>query len=125
MDLLFIELIDWIRNFLDQFPAHLQEFFHTQFTSLFISTLLPITYPLNNQRNRYHTQRKCLPWWSAASVYGVDVLKLVRRAIRCRRGGELLDEANDVRIAQLDNCISRRGMICQARNMTVNRFPGG
>ena len=47
-------------------------------------------------------------------------MTLVRRVIRCRRGGELLNSMNDVRIAQLNNRTSQRGMIRQVRNMTVN-----
>ena len=60
-----------IRKILDRFPAYLQEFPFQSIHYLIIPTLLPIPYPMNNQRNQCHTQRRCRPWWSAASVHSV------------------------------------------------------
>ena len=53
----------------------------------------------------------------------LDVVRLVSRVIRFRHGDDLLHDANDVRIAQLDNRTSQRGMIRQVCHMTVNCFP--
>ena len=41
----------------------------------------------------------------------LDVVRLVSRVIRFRHGDDLLHDANDVRIAQLDNRTSQRRMI--------------
>ena len=41
----------------------------------------------------------------------LDVVRLVRRVIRFHHVGELLDDRNDARTAQLDNRTSQRGMI--------------
>jgi hypothetical protein len=57
---------------------------------------------------------RCLP-----RCMVLDVVKPVRRVIRIRRSGELLDDMNDVRIAQHDNHTSQRSIISQAHNMTV------
>jgi hypothetical protein len=67
----------------------------------------------------------CLPGWSAASVYGMNVVRLDRYVIIFRRGGKLRDDTNDVIIAQLGDRTSQRGMISQVCNMTVNCFYGG
>ena len=55
----------------------------------------------------------------------LDVVRLVRRVIRFRHVGELLDDTNDAKTAQLDNRTSQRGMIRQVRSMTINWFYGG
>ena len=50
----------------------------------------------------------------------LDVVRLVRRVIRFRHVGELLDDTNDARTAQLDNRKSQRGTIRQVRSMTIH-----
>jgi hypothetical protein len=52
-------------------------------------------------------------------------VRLIRSVIKFCRGGKPPYNTNDVRIAQLDNCTSPKGMISQAHNMTVNCFHGG
>ena len=55
----------------------------------------------------------------------LDVVRLVRRVIRFRHIGELLDDTNDAKTAQLDNRTSQRGILSQVRNTTVSCFHGG
>ena len=82
--------------------------------------------PLSKERNQCHTQRICaFTGGQLSQCMVLDVVRLVRRAIRFCRGGELPDGINDVRTAQLDNYTSQRGMISQAHSMTVNCFHGG
>ena len=79
--------------------------------------------PLSKERNQCHTQRiRAFTGGQLPQCMVLDVVRLVRRAIRFRRGGELPDGMNGVRTAQLDNRTSQRGMIRQVRNMTVNCF---
>ena len=73
-----------------------------------------------------YTEDMCLPWWSAASVYGVERCETRQTVIRFYRGGKLPDGMNAVRTAaQLDNRTTQRGMISQAHNITVHCFHGG
>ena len=52
-------------------------------------------------------------------------VRLVRRITRFRYVGEMLDDTNDARTAQLDNRTSQRGTIRQVRSMTIHCFYGG